>query len=111
MLAVTVDTSGTNPNNPPVAFVPISSFLTPLRQIVLSGANSFDPDGDAITYQWRSVDGKATILSPNSAITEAILEDTNSLYFDFELKVTDSKGASSTTNVRVTLVQVGGSNR
>ena len=108
MVAVTVDTSGNNTNNPPVAFVPISSFLTPLRQVTLSGTSSFDPDGDAITYQWRSVDGKSSILSPNTAVTQAVLEDTNSLYFDFELKVTDSKGASSTTTVRVTLVQVGG---
>ena len=110
MVAVTVD-AGTTTNNPPTAFVPIPSFLTPLRQIVLSGAGSFDPDGDPITYQWRSIDGKATVLSPNTAITQAILEDTNTLYFEFELKVTDSKGASSVTTVRVTLVQVGGSNR
>ncbi len=111
MVSVTVDTGGNNENKPPTAFVPISSFLTPLRQIVLNGAGSFDPDGDPITYEWRSIDGKATILSPNSATTQAILEDTNTFYFTFELKVTDSKGASSVTNVRVTLVQVGGSNR
>ena len=78
---------------------------------MLNGSSSFDPDGDPLTYEWRSIDGKATILNPNSAVTQAILDGTNTFYFTFELKVTDSKGASSVTNVRVTLVQLGGSNR
>lgn len=111
MVAVTVETGTTPPNRPPTAFVPISSFLTPLRQVVLNGSGSFDPDGDPLTYEWRSLDGKATVLSPNTPITQAILEDSNHRDFEFELKVTDSKGLSGTTMVRVTLVTVGGSNR
>jgi hypothetical protein len=99
-------TSGPPPaNRPPTANIPTGNFVTATRNIVLNGAGSFDPDGDPLTYRWRSVDGRASISNPTDAIAYAVLTDTNYGEFVFELTVTDSKGASATQTVIVTLVQ------
>ena len=63
--------------------------------IVLDGSQSSDPDGDPITFQWRSLGpGRAEILNPTSATPTARLVDGTGAY-NFELEVTDDKGLRS----------------
>ncbi len=99
-LTITVN-SPPAPNRPPVASAG-QGFSTAFRDVVLDGSASIDPDGDAITYAWVSVGGTATVLDPTSVRTRATLGATPGEYA-FELTVTDSKGASTKTNVVVRL--------
>ncbi|MGH9674078.1 MAG: PKD domain-containing protein, partial [Bryobacteraceae bacterium] len=89
-------------NRPPVASAG-QSFSTFFRDVTLDGSASVDPDGDAITFQWVSVGGAATIADPTAVRPRVQLPATPGEY-QFELTVTDSKGASTKTNVVVTLL-------
>ncbi len=60
--------------------------------IVLDGTQSRDPDGDPLTFQWRSLGpGRAEIMNPTSATPSVRLLDGTGTY-NFELEVTDDKG-------------------
>ena len=60
--------------------------------IVLDGSQSSDPDGDPITFQWRSLGpGRAEIMNPASVTPTVRLLDGTGPY-NFELEVTDDKG-------------------
>jgi Secretion system C-terminal sorting domain/PKD domain len=76
----------------------------PVTSITLNGNASKDPDGVLLTYQWRQLSGPAgaEISSSKSAITS--VNNLQEGKYEFELKVTDIQGASSTDNVKVTVV-------
>jgi hypothetical protein len=73
--------------------------------VQLDGTNSFDPDGDSLTYSWKQSDGPAVSLSgPNSAkptftAPYDLDEDENLV---FELKVSDGS-FTSTDKVAITV--------
>ncbi len=82
-----------------------NGFYTAFRDTHLDGSSSIDPDGDTLTYQWRTVVGVATIANPNAARTAVRLERADYGNFLFELTVSDPSGASSTSRVIVRLVE------
>ena len=57
----------------------------------LSGAGSFDPDGDALTYSWTQLDGPVVILDDASTATPnfTLPAGDTSLSFRFQLIVND----------------------
>lgn len=74
--------------------------------VTLSGAASHDPDGDAITYSWRQIDGRlVTLARTNSADLQFVAPRVSTTQtLTFSLTVRDEKGASSLpVNVRVTV--------
>lgn len=79
-------------NNPPVAVIrPISS----AKQggvVELDGRDSFDPDGDDLTYQWSFLQGPAQVSFDNAeaAVTKFVAVDRGT--YRFELVVSDGKG-------------------
>ncbi len=96
------------PNRAPfaVASGPSVVSLTSPQNIELDGSGSYDPDGDAISYTWRQVDGpsvdlqnadgvKASFKTPNLDVP-AVLR--------FRLTVTDGTLESSPTEVVVDFV-------
>jgi len=58
----------------------------------LVGSNSYDPDGDPITYEWTNIGPlPATIRNPSAA--RATVEFTGGFgRYEFQLTVTDDKG-------------------
>ena len=66
----------------------------------LNGSKSSDPDGDAITYSWKSVGRSASLRNATSAMPIVQFGEGFGEY-EFELTVTDSKGLSSTDRVKV----------
>jgi len=59
----------------------------------LDGTKSSDPDGDPITFEWRQIGGpEAVIRSPNGSTTTVEFLGGYARY-EFELMVTDDKGA------------------
>ena len=94
-VTVTIENANRAPmaiiNNNRVLYAPDSRLAT----LTLDGTRSMDPDGDPITFQWRSIGpGNAEISNPTSATpTVRFLDGTGA--YEFELEVTDDKGLRS----------------
>lgn len=71
--------------------------------VVLNGAQSSDPDGAIVGIAWRQVAGPtpAVIVSPGSAQTSVQLSAAG--VYQFELTVTDDRGAIARDSVSVTV--------
>ena len=84
------------------------------NSIVLDGSQSFDPDGDPITYSWRFVTYVPDPLFKGNGPTTPTLTGTTTArptvllpqwgQYVFELTVTDPQGAKGTDYVRITFV-------
>jgi hypothetical protein len=86
------------PPPPPANQTPVA-IITPDNQrvinpwIILDGTKSYDPDGDPITFSWRSVgQPAAVILAPTSPSPQVQFLGRGE--YTFELTVTDDKGLS-----------------
>jgi hypothetical protein len=92
-----------NMNNPPVADAGPNQTTT-LASATLDGSKSYDPDGDPITYSWRVTGSNpANITGGNTAHpTVNFLKGYGD--YQFELTVTDSKGARGTNTTVVTFI-------
>ena len=66
--------------------------------VSFKGSGSSDPDGDSLTYEWDFGDGTAKSTAKDPAHTYTKGGD-----FDARLKVTDSKNASATATVRISV--------
>ena len=91
-VTVTVENANRAPmaivNNNRVLYAPDKGMAT----LTLDGTRSMDPDGDPITFQWRSIGpGNAEISNPASATPTVRFVDGTGAY-EFELEVTDDKG-------------------
>jgi hypothetical protein len=91
-------------NRAPVVNVAADTVATRIGSFALNGTRSYDPDNDAIIYQWIAPEGKtlsnATTASPTFTVTAA----DNGKAFAFLLVVKDgSLFTTATVNVRVQL--------
>lgn len=103
-VTVTVTPPQTNVTTP-VARVSPADLTTSFRELVLNGTPSFDPQNRPLTYSWRSVDNKGTVVNPTSATPTVRLNQPHSGSFVFELQVTNDVGLSSKALVTVTLIE------
>jgi hypothetical protein len=88
-------------NIPPTANAGSDKLITlPINSVTLSGSGA-DADGSIVSYQWTRISGpnSGVINNANSASATVInlLEGT----YEFELKVTDNKGAVAKDTVQV----------
>ena len=77
--------------------------------VTLSGANSTDPEGGAISYSWVQVSGiPVTLTSPSAAQTTFIPPNvgTNGETLGFQLTVTDSGGLHSADTCLVNVLWI-----
>ena len=85
----------------PIADAGPDQTLTGPATVTLDGSNSYDPNGDKITYQWRQTGGPAVSLSaPTSAITTFAAAAGN--VYVFTLTVRDPTGLQSVARVAIT---------
>jgi len=95
-------------NQPPIADAGEDQAVKEGSWITLDGSGSYDPDGDPLTYQWSASDGK--IISPTSKITPFqvpfLKKDEKTRYIYVTLKVTDSKGASDSDTIIISVKKV-----
>jgi hypothetical protein len=74
---------------------------------VLHGEGSYDPDADPITFEWRSVGSRqGRVLDPTSKTPTVEFMGGFGEYV-FELQVTDDKGFSGLTTVRINWLPAG----
>ncbi len=115
-LTVTDNAGGTNsaqvsvtvlpdPNRPPVANAgdDITTRL-PVNGVLLNGDNSYDPDGDDISFKWQQVSGPSTALIIYDNIASPYASRLVVGEYIFRLTVTDVKGLSSSDNMKVTVL-------
>ena len=69
----------------------------PLK-VTFNGGSSSDPDGDALKYEWDFGDGTA-----KSTAKDPVHTYTKGGNFDARLKVTDTRNASATATVRISV--------
>jgi hypothetical protein len=96
-------------NRPPEADAGVDQQVEEGDTVALSGSNSFDPDGDNVSFQWDQIAGPPVTLLPDSTAENPtfkapFVESAAGLSFSFELTVTDTSGlqATDTTIVNVT---------
>lgn len=94
-------------NRPPVAITGPNQTvdLTQPRTVLLDGSGSYDPDGDALAYQWTQLTGPAVTLSnATSAACTFVAAPVNAqTALTFQLSVSDGALASSASTT-VTLL-------
>jgi hypothetical protein len=72
--------------------------------ITLDGTASFDPDGNPVTYRWRSIGNKqANIINAETPTPTINAFNGGPGEYIFELTVTDSFGAFTVDTVRIIL--------
>jgi len=77
--------------------------LTGAGTVTLSGAGSYDPDKDALSYHWQQTAGPAAILKNPGTLTASVsLQDVkNQTSYRFKLTVTDTHGAQSSQDTTI----------
>ncbi len=106
--AATVTVTVTNINKPPVANAGANQTVGERTTVTLDGTGSFDPDGDALAYQWVAPAGiklsSATAARPTFKAPEV---GPAGKAFTFSLVVRDTFGATSVaSSVTVMVVNV-----
>jgi hypothetical protein len=91
-------------NRPPEADAGVDQQVEEGETVTLNGSNTFDPDGDNVSYQWEQVAGLPVTLLPDPTAEnptfEAPFVALAGLSFTFELTVTDTSGLRATdTNI------------
>ena len=95
---------GCNGNKPPIAIAgPNQLIPLPTDSISLDGSASNDPDGTISEWLWKKISGPASSDIRNSAIAKTVVKNLVKGVYQFELIVTDDKGASTNDTMMVTV--------
>lgn len=93
-----------NPDNDaPVADAGAAQNAEGGSTVELDGSASYDPDGDAITYSWVSIDASITLTNPTEAKASFVAPATEGDY-KFELTVSDGTLDSEADTVVISVV-------
>jgi hypothetical protein len=86
--------------SPPIADAGAPQIGVPAGTITLNGSRSYDPNGEALTYQWTVEAGSASLASPTAATTTFSAQAAAS--YSFTLTVTNTDGLSASAHTLVT---------
>lgn len=91
------------PNQAPIAAAgPDQSFFGQ-RDVQLDGTRSFDPDGDALTYQWTQLSGLPVEIIGGDTATPSFRAVRGT--YEFRLIVYDTSGSLAIDDVRINVVE------
>ncbi len=93
------------PNTEPVANAGIDLQVNEGELTTLDGTGSFDPDGDALTYQWDQIGGPAVSLAGATTATPSFNALTHGDVYTFRLIVRDGRGGISSDTVTVLVLK------
>ena len=93
----------TNSNVAPVANAGEDRVITlPKNSITLPGSGT-DEDGSVVSYSWSQISGPSTATLVNQNSAKAGAENLVAGTYQFQLKVTDDRGATATATLKVTV--------
>ena len=103
-VAITVEAG---PNDTPTADAGDAETVAEGAQVVLDGGGSSDPEGEALSYQWRQVGGSPTVALTGATQSVASFSAPTQLSSDvtlsFELVVSDGTSDSAPSTVAITV--------
>lgn len=94
-------------NKPPVAEAGPDQNIPAGHSVILSAANSYDPDGGIISYVWTQTQGTAVALSDSNAVVPSFVAPyigPTGEALKFTLTVTDGYGVQSVDTCSVNVV-------
>ena len=99
-----VGVSGTTTNQPPTVSAGSAQTITlPTDSVKLAGSAS-DIDGSVASYQWTQISGPSPATFSNAASAQTTAGHLVGGSYVFQLKATDNGGASSTSQVTITVI-------
>lgn len=91
-------------DKPPIAVAgPDQVIALPTDSISLDGSASNDPDGKISVWLWKKISGPASFGISNSSVAKTKANKLVTGTYQFELTVTDDKGASAKDTMMVTV--------
>jgi VCBS repeat-containing protein len=97
-------------NKPPEADAGVDQKVEEGDTVMLDGSNSFDPDGDNVSFQWDQTAGSPVTLMPDSTAEnptfEAPFVELDGLSYTFQLTLTDTSGLQATDTTVVNVVNL-----
>lgn len=105
----TVNVQVTHVNHPPIAEAGPDLFAAPGFFVIITGTNSFDPDGDPLSYSWVQTSGPTVTLfgaNSGSALFQAPNVGPSGADLVFHLTVSDPFGGVSTDDVTISVIFV-----
>jgi hypothetical protein len=103
ILKVTVQSGNSVPNVAPIASVGEDRIIDlPKNSIVLSGSGT-DADGSVVSYSWSQISGPSTAIIVNTNSAQAGAGGLVAGVYQFQLEVTDDKGATGSAILKVTV--------
>jgi hypothetical protein len=87
--------------SPPVADAGPNQINVPAGTITLNGSNSYDPNGEPLTYEWAQESGPSVPVNGANQATATFTAAAGQTYV-FRLTVRNQSGLSSSARVRVT---------
>ena len=101
-IQVTVNPANTVSKSVPTASAGANQIITlPLNVAILDGAGN-DPDGNPLSYKWTKVSGSSVNIV-NDALASTSATNLKAGSYTFRLTVTDSKGATASDEVEITV--------
>ena len=93
----------TSVNIPPNANAGLNQTITlPTNTITLNGSGT-DPEGTISSYSWTKISGPSGETINNANFASATINNLSEGIYQFELKVADSRGATATDTVTITV--------
>ena len=98
-------------NRPPEADAGTDQNVEEADTVTLNGSNSFDADGDNLSYQWDQISGPLVTLLPNPTAVNPtfkapFVDSAAGVSFTFELTVTDTSGLQATDTTIVNVASI-----
>ena len=105
-MQLTVNAAPVIPNIPPVANAGHDINITlPISSVNLNGTASADTDGNIVSYSWRKISGPNGSIFSSMSIASPVVVALSRGVHEFELTVTDNRGATATDRVTVTVIK------
>ena len=90
----------------PTAIAGPNQTVTENQLVTLNGADSFDPEGEDLLFQWRQIGGSAVTLTSESDDSPSFIAPAGNNILTFQLVTDDGINLSIADTITITVVAV-----